>query len=317
MSMSILLDREQEREAPPPHSYERRSVRPEPPRSRTPLWIAIAALTLGLGGVGWYAKSHMSGQDGLIGELKGWPAAVAAVRQQLTSTERLLAEVPKEIDALTGRVSDLDNKLTTGLAKTQQGTRDAAVSLRKEIASARTDARAQDQASEARIRELEAQQQAQVTRTVQLEREVANLNGKLAGMGRDLNSVSDASVRESAKLRQDIGRTSGRVEQVASFNNRARDRFEAVEGRTQEIAPGIMLNISRVDLSHRRFDGWLQLVNDSGRFLWLRDQSMLQTVAFYTGKNALRHDLVVTDLSAGGATGYLIFPRQGELQGAE
>jgi hypothetical protein len=86
-----------------------RSVRPEPPRSRTPLWIAIAALTLGLGGVGWYAKSHMSGQDGLIGELKGWPAAVAAVRQQLTSTERLLAEVPKEIDALTGRVSDLDN----------------------------------------------------------------------------------------------------------------------------------------------------------------------------------------------------------------
>jgi hypothetical protein len=39
---------------------------------------------------------------------------------------------------------------------------------------------------------------------------------------------------------------------------------------------------------------------------------MLQTVPFYTGEGALRHDLVITALNRGGVAGYLIFPSKGE-----
>lgn len=311
--MPTLLDLESERNAP--QRYVRRE--PERPRSRAPLWIAVAVLGVGLGATAWYANSRLSAQDGLIGELNGWPAAVATVRHQLNAAEQRLAEVPKDLEALHGRLSGLDSKVTAGLARTQQDSRELGLSLRKEIVSVRTDARTQVQGDAARIRELEGQQQAQVARTAELEREVARLNSQVAGLRGDLNTASSGNAREAVELRQELRQARGRVEEVASFNNRARQRFEAATGKTQEIAPGVLLHIKRVDPRYRRYEGWLQLVNDPARFVWLRDQSVLQTVAFYTGKNALRHDLVVTDLSPGGVTGYLIFPNQGELQGGQ
>lgn len=317
--MPTTLDLESERTAPQEPRYVRReyATPPEPPRSRAPLWAAVAALGVGLGATAWYANSRIGDQDGLIGELRGWPAAVSAVRQRVVAAEQRLADLPKDFDALHGRLTGLDSKVTAGLARTQKESREMGSSLRKEIASVRSGVSAQEQASAARIRELESQQQAQVTRTAQLEREVARLNTQVAGLRGDLNSASDGHARETAALRQDLQRTTGRVEQVASFGNRARTRFEATPGKTVEIAPGLLLHISKVDVRYRRFAGWLQLVNDSARFLWLRDQSVLQTVPFYTGKQALRHDLVVTDLSPGGVTGYLIFPTQSELQAGQ
>src|ERR1700752_3151389 len=105
--MPTTLDLEQERSGhpPPPHySRIRRESEIEAPRSRGPLWTAIAVLAAGVAGLAWYATSHMGTQDGLIGELKGWPAAVSAVRQQLTAAENRLAQVPRDLDALHGRV---------------------------------------------------------------------------------------------------------------------------------------------------------------------------------------------------------------------
>jgi hypothetical protein len=259
----------------------------------------------------------MGKQDGLIGELQGWPAAVANVRARVNAAEHRLSKIPGEMDALRGRVSGLDTKINSGLEKTQKSTRDLGTSLRGELANVRSDARERQEASQARMRDLEAKQQTQAQRTAELEREVTQLQSRIAGLRGDLNSASASQARETAQVRQDVQRAGARVEQVASYNNRPRDRFQVEKGATKEIAPGIMLHLTRVNTSHRRFDGWIQLVNDSARFVWLRDQAVLQTFAFYSGKNALRHDLVVTDLSPGGITGYLIYPRHGESVGAE
>jgi hypothetical protein len=176
---------------------------------------------------------------------------------------------------------------------------------------------------EARFRQLEEQRQAEATRSAELERNVADLNEKLAAVTSDLNTVQASSKRaqqsaekDSVEIRRELQRTGDRVSQVANFQNRRRERFEVVPGREQEIAPGMLLYISKVEPRYRRFKGWLRLT-ETGTTLWMRDESVLQTVSFHAGKGALQHDIVVTDMSKGSVAGYLIFPANGEMAGSQ
>lgn len=320
MPASPVLD--QEREGPPSFSRQVRDLDPpEGGRSRFWLWFAIFVLTCGLLAGGAYWQSRLAGHDGLFSQLKGWPAALELVRQQVAAAEQKLSALPGQFQSLSARLNGLEARLAAGLDRAQKSTRDLGVSLRNqmgsEVASARRDARDQAAALHARIGELESQRQAEAARAAQLEQEVARLNARLSGIDSGVETLRGASARESNDLREEVRRTAARVAEVANFNNRERTRFEAARGTTQEISPGFRLHITRTDPRYRRFDGWLQLVNDQGRFLWLRDQSMLQTIAFYAGENTLRHDLVITDLTSRGVVGYVIFPRKGEWQGAE
>jgi len=99
-----------------------------------------------------------------------------------------------------------------------------------------------------------------------------------------------------------LARMRGWAEELTGVRNRVGAAEQRIEAMPQEID-----SVRR----YRRFHGWLQLV-DEGKILWLRDQSVLQTFAFVAGRNALRHDLVVTGLTSGGVSGYLILPPQSE-----
>lgn len=319
MSIYSTLEREQEREVPPP-AHSRRLHEPDSPEgehSQLRLWLAICALTAGLIGGGWYGYSRLAGHDSLLRSLSGWPAELAAVRQNVDATMQRLAGLPGEIRSLGERVTSLDRKLSTDLARAQKRAREMNVGLLNEVASARQETRAaaaaQEEAFAARFRELESQRQFDAARTAQLEQQVTLLKARLAN---DLDNVRSITTQNTEQLRQELRQTDGRVTQVASFNNRARERFVAARGRTQQIAPGMLLHIARVDPLYRRFSGWIELAGE-GKFVWLRNQTALRAIPVFTHTGALQHDLVVTGLNSGGVTGYIIFPREGELRGAE
>ena len=195
-----------------------------------------------------------------------------------------------------------------GLEQARKGTRDLGVSLRREMSDA---IGAQQKTLATRLEELEAKQQAEAARAAGLDHQVAQLNQRVAVLTDEMQTVRALGASESQQLRAQIRETDGRLNRVASFNNRPRERFEASRGKTTQISSGIYLHFTRVDPRFRRYHGWLQLVNE-GKILWLRDQSVLQTVAFNTGTGTQRHDLIVTALTEGGVAGYLILPPQVE-----
>jgi DNA-binding transcriptional MerR regulator len=244
--------------------------------------------------------------DQRMGKLAGIEDRVAKIEQHGTA-------LFQEVSAFTDRLAGLDQKLSARLEQAQRTTRDLGVSLRREVRSVMS---AQAEQNETRFAKLETSFDRETLQRTQLEREVAQLNRQLAAANDNINSLQNATTRESQQLRQEIHATDGRLTQVASFNNRPRERFEVSRGETQEIAPNILLHITRIDVRYRRFAGWVQLV-DQGRFLWLRDQGALESIGFYAGEMPLRHDLIVTGLTSSGATGYLIFPRLGESAGVE
>lgn len=321
--MPAYFERQQEKAAHPPYpAAPPRFDAPEPRRFRAWFWFAIVAAISILAGGAWSVQSRLNGHESVIAQLRRSPEALEPVRRQLASTEQRMRD---EAVLIGDRERDFEKRVSARVERAHAAARDLGASLRNrmdsEVQSVRKEAAglasARDRELEERFREIEMRRQAETSRTRQLEQEVARLEARVATQDGELDRIRSSVAREPAEIRGEIRRQSDRINEMGNFNNRERTRFEVSRGSSREIAPGVMLHISRIEPRYRRFNGWLQLVNDGGRFLWLRDQGMLQSIAFHTGKNALRHDLVITDLAPGGATGYLIFPPRRELQGVE
>ncbi len=315
--LSAIEVEEDERTVPPAHHHLGRArdwdeEPPEPRKSRLGFWFVMICLAGALLGGAWYFYPRL---EAYRSQLNGLPETLSAIRERMGAAEQRLGDLPAQIESLKERAAGasqrLEQKLNSGLEQARKGTRDLAVSMRREMLEA---IGAQEKTVALRFKEVEARQQAEAARSAQLEQQLAQVNQRMAAMTEDANNARTAGARESQELREQIRQTDGRVAQVASFNDRPRERFEVSRGKTQQIGPGIFLHVSGVNPRYRRYHGWLQLVND-GKILWLRDQSVLQTVAFYAGEKGLRHDLIVTALTGGGVSGYVVFPSVGESGG--
>jgi hypothetical protein len=308
--MSTIGNQDQPPNIPPPSHSPRHQDEQPPRRSRSRVGPGLAVLgVLAAAGCGaWYYDARLNEHDSLLSAMKALPLQLREFQDRLFKDEKQLVALPKEINSLRDQIAGTQQSLAQKVEQARRSVRDMSVSVRREFQEA-LDAR--EKAAETRFRQLEAGQQSEVARAAGLEQEVAQLRQRLAAVTQDVTYVQNATALDSQRLRQEVRHTDERLTQAVSFNNRPRERFETWKGRTQEIAPGIFLHITRTDPKYRRFKGWLQLPGQ-GKILWLRDESMLQPVAFYAGKESLRHDLVVTGLTSDAVSGYLILPSLAE-----
>jgi hypothetical protein len=277
-------------------------------RSRAPMWVAIVALFAGLMGVGWYGISRLDDQQGALKAMNLWKGNLDALGDRVTEAERQLTAIPDTVADLAQRVTGFEKRLAAVHSSARKETQLAIGAVRREL---RESSDAQAKNLQARISELEAARQQDLTRTAELERTVGGLNRRQGVLTSDTAANREAAMAEARQIRHDLQTTDERLTQVASFNNRPRERFEVRKGADEQIGPNILLHVSKVDPRYRQFDGWIQLV-DEGKFLWLKKQDVLHSFGFYAGTRRLRHDLVVTALSPGGVAGYLILPSVGE-----
>ncbi len=308
--MSTTVNPDQQRNIPPPSYSPRLADAPpaRPRRSRRGLWSAVAVLAVCGCGVVWYSYSRLNGHDTLLSALKRVPLQLNELRDRLFDAEKRLGALPGEITSLRTQLAATRASVGHQVEQARKSVRDVTVSVRREFQEA---LEARDRTADTRFRRLEAGQQSEAARAASLERELSQLRQRLAAVTQDVTHVQNAAALDSQRLRQEVRSTDRRLTQVVSFSNRPRERFEARKGRTYEISPGIYFHVSHTDPGHRRFKGWLQLT-EPAKILWLRDESVLQPVAFHAGKQTLRHDLVITGLTRDAVSGYLILPSLAE-----
>lgn len=282
---------------------------PEPRSSRFGFWFAMICLAGALVGGALYLYPRLAEYGS---QLNGLHGALAGIRERMGETERRVGELSPEIESFKANLADagrrLEQKLNSGMEQARKSTQDLAASLRREMLEA---IGAQEKAADLRFRDLEARQQTEAMRSARLEQQVAQLNRQLAGLTQDVDDKRNASARESEVLRNQVQQADNRLDRVSSFQDRPRERFEVSRGKSERIAPGIYLHVTRTDPRYRRYQGWLQVVND-GKIVWLRDKSVLEAVTFHAGQRNGQYDLVVTALNQGGVAGYLILPSVGE-----
>ncbi|MFN0171613.1 MAG: hypothetical protein ACKV22_34790 [Bryobacteraceae bacterium] len=289
--MSTIGNQDQPPNIPPPiHSPRRVDEHPSRrSRSRVGLGLAVLCVFAAAGCGAWYYDSRLNQHDSLLSAMRALPVQLSEFQDRLFKAEKQLVVFPKEIDSLRAQIAGTQQSLAQKVEQARRSVGDMSISVRREFQEA-LDVR--ERAAETRLRRLEVGQQSEVARAASLEQEVAQLRQRLAAVTQDVTYVQNAAALDSQRLRQEVRRSDDRLTRVVSFNSRPRERFETWKGKTQEIAPGIFLHITQTDPRYRRFKGWLQLP-DQGKILWLRDESMLQPVAFHAGKQSLRHDLSI------------------------
>ncbi len=290
---------------------------------RTGLWIGIGLVAAGLIADVCLVYPRLRDYGAQISNLGGLRDTAASLGSRLDRAEEGLSNLPMELRALETKSAAAQQRLAASVEQLRKSTADLRASAMRDVEAALSTERQQ---VNARFEKLETGQQAQAERTAQLEqqnaqlrRQLSDLNGQLAtvhqGLKDELRSVRDSASRDTAQLQDEVRRTDARATRSATLMERPRTRFEATKGRTQEVAPGILLHVDKTDIAYRRYRGWLELVEE-GKFVWLRDESMLQPVPFYTKSGTLRHDLVVTSLDSNGVAGYVLFPSKGEMEAA-
>jgi len=84
--------------------------------------------------------------------------------------------------------------------------------------------------------------------------------------------------------------------------------FEVSKEHTREVAPGITVTVSEINVSYQRVEGRIHVIPD-GRILWIRGQGIQQPVRFYSHEDERAYELVFTRVGKDSAVGYLLMPR--------
>ncbi len=250
-------------------------------------------------------------------------AAVEAVGTRLDSLDRRLSTVAGRVpnaevmERLSARVSAVESSLTRGLASVRGDI--AEIREADDDVEWRIQAGVEDAASPIRERlaALEAAEQSRMA-------ELAVLEDKLVD---EIESVGfDLAFEMDLERRRDDARTAGLANRLAGAERRLdvvayavdKDRvdFETYTDFNEEIAPGIVLRLTRVDRRLQRIGGWIWLVPEA-RFLRIDDHPIQRSLVFYTHQDDRPHELVFTRVTETAAVGFVRLPSESVVESAD
>jgi LPXTG-site transpeptidase (sortase) family protein len=86
---------------------------------------------------------------------------------------------------------------------------------------------------------------------------------------------------------------------------RGRVPFSIARNHSQTLAPGISLGVDDTDETLQSVSGWMWIMPDR-RTIWLRRQHAQDPLVFYGEEDGKRRELLITNVTASAATGYLV-----------
>jgi hypothetical protein len=282
------------------------------------LWAAVGLLAVALGAAVTRGYEEIEADRALFPDFAK-SGAVDAIQVQIESIDGRLSNLASRVatsdvvEGLVTRVFGIERTLTRGLEATQGDIariREANADIEWRIQSS-----VEDRTSRVRERlaELESAEQSRLA-------EIAGLRDTLEGirleLALELVELRGHDAAVAAGLEQRISGTERRLDIVAYAVERDRVDFEMYEGFAEELAPGIHLHLNEVDRRYQKVGGWIQLIPE-GRFIRINDQSIQESLVFYTHQDERPHELVFTRVTETAAVGYMRLPSDSVVQSAD
>jgi len=261
------------------------------------LWVAFAILLIALIGVATYGFLVLDKENIQLSQVPEVAESVKLVGGRMAAAEARLREMSFDWQALQQSFTELDKKVNSRTSSTRKYAEKLTAQLELRVQN-RMDERAAG--LEARIRELQSEQQ---TDRAQL----AQLRNELAGIQSGITAVRHRSGQDFDGLSQRVAANEQQLIELNQDLEPERVDFEVVKKRQHELAPEISLEVTKTDVRYQRFSGWISYAPE-GRTLWVRDQGVQQPVTFYTTRGDEMYELVVTRVTKDSAVGYLLLP---------
>lgn len=278
-------------------------------------WISTITLGALFGAAAWYGSNELSKQAGVVEKFPALNDLVTSVGNRVSRAESRIQEWAIEKDGIFSRLQSLERSLEAKMAlaaqKARQAGESAAIQTRTEM-----DRRAQ--LADSRLEKLEAAHQAGRQDLAGLRTELAQVKQSIEQqesrmLASEKNGYSD---REFAmqridsvqkQMRQSEGETRGEVHKLARSIANDRIDFEVSRNRNRQLAPGVSMTVTGIDVAHRKINGWMWVMPDR-KTIWLRDHGAMQPVVFYSSIDGKRREMVFTHVTRDAAVGYLLLP---------
>jgi chromosome segregation ATPase len=170
---------------------------------------------------------------------------------------------------------------------------------------------------QAQLASLESNQVEAAERVTQLEKQVAGLQREVAAFHEEasvatekvtqLTQAQQATTGELAGLNERIAGSQTALNSVTNRLERETIEFELPQGRSTQIAPDVSFNVKRIDAKKQELDGTLKF-GAEGKTLAIRGQGLHMPITLYLPGDTRPVELVLTEISKDGISGYLIKP---------
>ncbi len=270
------------------------------------LWTAVATLAVALAVVAGYGYSVLSKDNAQLSWLPGLVGSLSTVRARLDGLETKLQTWQAGQKGLATQVQRMDAAWKSQLSEVRQHavklTTDAYQIEHEELVE-------RTQALNAQIAQMASRQQVEQTRVAQLEQDLARTRQELA-------SVRENYDRDLADVRAQQAANRGDIASINNLLSTDEIDFEVEKNKEQEIVPGVSLHLTKTDIQHQRYQGWIWLAA-SRRTIWVKGQNVQRPVVFYPKAGGEAFELVLTRVNQRGGTGYLLIPRYTDDQQAD
>lgn len=294
--------------------HERREIRTELEKvHRHGFWFAAGWLLLAaaLGAGAWYIYPILKNHEAAFTQIGNIRESVVSIGDQLKRATAAIEAQSSDQQTLRGQVNQL--------ARTMQMKMEVAAkqaSASSEELYSRLQARIDEKLNgvETRVSRLESSSDTQQTRLADLQRQLGEARDEIAKQADQLSAVQRQAeqtgadhARQLAALRQDEDSARQDVDSIQTKLSVRRVDFEVTKNHSRQLGDGVSLDVTGTDVAHRTVSGWMWLLPER-RTTWLRGQNAQSPVVFYGQQDGRKRELVITNVTYNGVTGYLLVP---------
>lgn len=288
-----------------PDTWERDSAESEEvpayyKRRSAGIWACLAIMAVALVAAATYGYSVLREENLQISQIPEILRALPEMDRNLASTETLLATTQADQRNLAAQLTHVNAESKAALAHTRTQISELMAQTRHTMLNGVNQKTGDLQAQ---LSQLVNQQRSDQLRVSQLETKLEAAKAELARARKDyteqLAALSERQGQEGRELATLKGSLSTR-----------RVSFEIQKDQYADVAPGISLHVSRTDVAHQRFDGWIEALPSHQKAL-IQNQGIHSPVTFFPGEQNKPFLLVATRVDRQGVGGYVLIPVRG------
>ncbi len=274
--------------------------------------IATLMVILALGAGGWtvyhYGRPDWQTYHAWMAKMPVIQESVDGVNRRVDAAEERLRTWTGEQDTMRERMQKLEGQVSRNLHLARKQAQEVAAQAYQRMNAELEQHSQAMKAMDARVDRIESGQESERARLARLQEEVTGLRREVRQeLTEQLAQSKQETNQRLAGLSERVGNDRREIDTLNERLERRRVDFEVAKNHTQELAPGISLGVTGIDVSHRRVNGWVWVLPDR-RTIWVRGQNAQQPVRFYSKQDGRAFELVFTHTGKRSVAGYLLAP---------
>lgn len=279
----------------PPY-YKRRSAG---------VWAGLAAIAVALVAASVYGYWLLEQQDIQVAQIPGIVRSLPELHQRMVSTANALNAARIDQQNLAAQLQSVDAGANAALENTRQQMTALVGQMQRHLLTGMNQT---STALQAQVSQLLSQQGSYQNRLAQLETQLIQARA-------DLTNARREYAQELADLRSE---QIAQSQQLVALNSALPTRqivFQIQKNQPTNIAPGVSFKLTKTDVGHQRFDGFIVAAGEQK--LLLQNQGLQNPVVFLPSDEGKPLLMVATRIDHQSVAGYLLVPANNAADGHE